>query len=252
MSISKFRWCEDVCSYVRFWPDREAIRRELLAHIEDGQAELTASGMAKKEAEGAVLARMGSTKEVGLALDAVHKPGLGWLWMVSKGLMLLALAGVLILFLTAPNRLGLELEDLSGASLSDSVGVWGCTDYSDGYLFSIDQAAFWENGDPNDGLGTVKLKLTVWDLMGNGSLTASTRFYLVDSQGETHLHTGAWSEGDGTGQPFVTEGYFGILRETHILTLDDVPLGLQWVELRYTDYGRGIVLRVELPGGEDA
>lgn len=94
-------WCREVLEQVRFWPDHEAIRKELVAHLEDGRADLERLGYPRSLAEERTLRAMGDAKEVGLALNRAHKPWLGWLWKVSQWLVILALAVCLLTSLAA-------------------------------------------------------------------------------------------------------------------------------------------------------
>ena len=84
----QLEWCRKVTDQVAFWPDRAAIRRELLDHLADGTADLERIGFEKKLAEERTLAAMGDPVEVGRALNRAHKPWLGWLWQLSRGLVL--------------------------------------------------------------------------------------------------------------------------------------------------------------------
>lgn len=88
-------WCREVLRQVRFWPDHQAIQRELVAHLEDGRADLLRLGYDRDLAEERVLQGMGDPVEIGRALDRAHQPWLGWLWQVSRVLAVLALAWAL-------------------------------------------------------------------------------------------------------------------------------------------------------------
>lgn len=77
-------WVREVLAQVRFWPDHESIRQELLAHLEDGRADLMQLGYDRKTAEERTLRGMGDPAETGKALDRAHKPWLGWLWQLSR------------------------------------------------------------------------------------------------------------------------------------------------------------------------
>ena len=52
-------WCDKVTEQVRFRPDRETIRQELLAHLEDSAADWERRGETPKEAEQRALEAMG-------------------------------------------------------------------------------------------------------------------------------------------------------------------------------------------------
>nr|WP_326185618.1 permease prefix domain 1-containing protein [uncultured Oscillibacter sp.] len=85
-------WVREVLEQVRFRPDHQAIQKELLAHLEDGRADLERLGYPRDLAMERALRAMGDAGEVGRALDRAHKPWLGWLWQVSRWLAALALA----------------------------------------------------------------------------------------------------------------------------------------------------------------
>ncbi|MDY3280932.1 hypothetical protein [Dysosmobacter sp.] len=78
------RWCGRVERQVRFFPDRKAIRRELTDHYWDHVQDLRRIGYEDGLARQRALGAMGDPEEVGKALNAVHRPLLGWLWMVSR------------------------------------------------------------------------------------------------------------------------------------------------------------------------
>ena len=77
-------WCKEVVSRVRFWPDREAIRKELAAHYEDSVRDYLRIDYEEELAKSRALAAMGDAAEVGNGLDKAHKPWLGWLWGGSR------------------------------------------------------------------------------------------------------------------------------------------------------------------------
>lgn len=87
--MSEFQiWCETVTDCVRFKPDRYSIAEELKAHYEDHIKDLERIGYDTALAEERALLAMGDPEEIGRAMDRAHKPWLGWLWMVSRWLVL--------------------------------------------------------------------------------------------------------------------------------------------------------------------
>lgn len=80
-------WRAAVLAQVRFRPDRAAIEAELTAHYEDHVQDLERVGYDRQLAEQRALAAMGDPEEIGRALDKVHKPCLGWIWRLSRWLM---------------------------------------------------------------------------------------------------------------------------------------------------------------------
>ena len=77
-------WVDAVCGEVRFWPDREGIAKELRVHYEDHCKALERLSYEPDLAAERSLRAMGSPQEVGRALDRVHRPWLGWLWVLSR------------------------------------------------------------------------------------------------------------------------------------------------------------------------
>ena len=90
------RWCDTVTRQVRFRPDRGAIQRELAAHYQDHVRDLERVGYDWKLAEQRALAAMGDPEEIGRALDRVHKPWLGWLWIASRAVLALTVMACLL------------------------------------------------------------------------------------------------------------------------------------------------------------
>lgn len=82
------KWCRQVTDQVRFRPDRAAIEKELTAHYEDHVRDLERLDYPRDLARQRALAAMGDAEEVGRALDKVHKPWLGWLWRVSRAVLI--------------------------------------------------------------------------------------------------------------------------------------------------------------------
>ena len=81
-------WCQTVTDRVRFKPDRYYIAEELKAHYQDHVKDLMRLGYDVELAEERALGAMGDPVEIGLAMDRAHKPWLGWLWTVSRWLVL--------------------------------------------------------------------------------------------------------------------------------------------------------------------
>lgn len=91
------QWCGRVTDQVRFWPDRKDIAKELTAHYEDHVRDLERLDYPLKLAEQRALDAMGDPEIIGKALDRVHRPWLGWLWVASRGVLLLTLVVALVL-----------------------------------------------------------------------------------------------------------------------------------------------------------
>ena len=87
-------WLDRAAGFVRFGPDRAAVRAELQAHLEDKAADLRRifPDMTGEEAAERAVEEMGDAAEIGTELARLHKPWLGYLWTASRVLLGLALA----------------------------------------------------------------------------------------------------------------------------------------------------------------
>lgn len=99
--MGMYSWLSIATSGIRFWPDREAVRRELTEHIEDKTADLMRifPDIPEEEAGERALAAMGDAWELKQELARVHRPWLGYLWRCTQvlvwGLLALSLIAAL-------------------------------------------------------------------------------------------------------------------------------------------------------------
>jgi len=95
-------WFQQVRKQVRFRPDHDVIERELAAHYEDHYQDLRRLGYDESLAQERAIRAMGDPVQVGKALDAAHKPWLGWLWMISKVICQICVTLALLFFFCGP------------------------------------------------------------------------------------------------------------------------------------------------------
>lgn len=99
--MGMYSWLSIATSGIRFGPDREAVRLELMEHMEDKAADLMRifPDMTEEEAGERALSEMGDAWELKKELARVHRPWLGWLWRCTQVLMwgLLALSLIAVL-----------------------------------------------------------------------------------------------------------------------------------------------------------
>lgn len=99
--MEMYSWLSIATSGIRFGPDREAVRAELMEHMEDKSADLLRifPDMTEEEAGEQALAGMGDAWELKKELAKVHTPWLGWLWRCTQvlvwGLLALSLLAAL-------------------------------------------------------------------------------------------------------------------------------------------------------------
>ena len=97
----EYKYTQEVLKYIRFKYDRFDIGQELDEHIEDMLSEN--EKMTEEEQEKFIRENMGDPKEVGEELDKEHKPLLGWIWRISRFLM------IVLIILNLPNALNIAL-----------------------------------------------------------------------------------------------------------------------------------------------
>ena len=95
----EYKYTQEVLKYIRFKYDRFDIGQELDEHIEDMLSEN--EEMTEEEQEKFIIENMGDPKEVGEELDKEHKPLLGWIWRISRFLM------IVLIILNLPNALNI-------------------------------------------------------------------------------------------------------------------------------------------------
>ena len=70
------RWLDRAAAGIRSRPDREAVRAELEAHLEDKTADLVRifPDLGRQEAERQAVEQMGDAEEIGKELARLHRP----------------------------------------------------------------------------------------------------------------------------------------------------------------------------------
>lgn len=90
MAYSFRSWTETVLNQMRFPPDREAVRQELWDHLMDRREDFIAQGMSEWDAGDAAVRVMGDPVEIGRQLNRIHRPILGWIWQISRIMLITA------------------------------------------------------------------------------------------------------------------------------------------------------------------
>ena len=83
-SLNRKEFIDQVLSFVKFPFDKEKIRLELTAHIEDKEEFYITQGYDEDKAEDLSIQDMGDAMEIGYELNKEHNPFLGWLWVISN------------------------------------------------------------------------------------------------------------------------------------------------------------------------
>lgn len=232
-------WCDDVLKQVRFFPDHEHIRRELMEHLEDGCADLERLGYDTKLAKQRALRAMGGAREVGAALDRAHKPWLGWLWQLSRVLVLALTVAAAVVAWHLSGWMGpyygltgeIQWTDppaYAGHAAAEHTGIW----MAPGEIT-------WEDG-------AYQAELLVWtktDSLGGLSPKALRYVEVTDDRGAVPRLV--WQQAAGQENYWtVYDTVSGVTRHQSVikLRLDHRPA---WAEIRYPYGGNDWTLRAE-------
>ena len=262
MERAKFKWCRETIEQVRFKPDREKIREELIAHIEDRVDALKEFGLTEAEAETQAVEAMGDPVEVGKQLNAVHKPWLGWLWRISRWLLWAVLFGTLLFVILFWDET---------ISFYDSNLNWKNDSYSDvtfSYVEeselrdvhaegSLDYLSFTVDKVRRSPDGRLMIRYQVrqpWYLPEHWG-GVLWRLYLSDGTGNRWEYHNLDPDGKlDHDTEYVIWGHDqdGWRSWSYILALYGVPEDAPWIDLCYDHGGRKMTIRIDLTGGEGA
>lgn len=232
---------------VRFRPDHKVIRKELLAHMEDGRADLERLGYDRELAEQRTLEAMGEAKEIGADLDRAHHPFWGRLWQFSRRLLAVLLITVLVILFRANGR-------VNDGFLRTAEQLRWTEPAAGADRAETKHAVLWlAPGEVTETDGVFQAELHLWirmqDPFGYGpELLPYLEF--SDDQGavppRTWTETGIWQPEVGYWKTVSsTDNSWTRYRWTFQLVLDHAP---QWVELTYPYGGNSWTLRAEWEG----
>lgn len=264
------RWLDRAASGIRFRPDRAAVRRELLDHIDDKIAGLQRSfpDIPPQEARDRALAAMGDVDELSAALARVHRPWLGWLWYACRGVLILS-AVVWLLWTALPslmegdNDAEWKRHHQEFRYVGTEQGEWAPPPdvQVGGYTLEVTRAArSQETYTDGGGCGQVRwrcesaymtLRLTArlpWERPAPLNNSLKEHMTARDSAGRTYSFDAVYGGGhaDWDDQPF-EDGKSGLNWREYELYLRDITPGAEWIELRYDFGGRRFTIRADIP-----
>lgn len=256
MSKSRAQWLDETLSHVRFRPDHPAIKRELTDHIQDRSDDFVSRGLSRGEADDRTLAAMGDPAEVGRLLDAAHKPLLGWLWKVSRWLVVLMLVvtvGILVFGgsgafseWTGPTRFEQGVEwntqqyGLQYRAPATAQAEW------ERYTFRVEEIVRYQDRE------VLSFRMVVDGFLPWEDCLLMNEMYAVDSLGNRYDNSGSMYFGSFP-DAYLSVAWsfdrtlFSWEYNGEIMELDPAA---EWVELRHDLTGQVIVLRIDLPGGD--
>lgn len=202
--MGMYSWLSIATSGIRFGPDQEAVRAELMEHIEDKTADLMRifPDISEEEAGERALAAMGDAWELKKELAKVHRPWLGYLWRCTQvlvwGLLVLSLiaalgSGGLLEHQTYRWKEAQKSQAVGRALYEDGVPDWEGERLAvlqvDGEarlgraIVSVSRAARWR--EPEGNCLYLRLRLT-WDRPWEANYMAINSLWAEDDLGNTY------------------------------------------------------------------
>lgn len=237
-------WMREVLTQVRFWPDHKIIQKELLAHLEDGRADLMRLGYDRKTAEERTLRSIGDPVEIGRALDQAHRPVLGWLWQVSRGMVLLAALWAVMAVVTnggLPDMRAWFAPDAAHTELRESNISCPPPFQAGAYTIEITNAHYGWNEDV--GWAGLSIELTSYTpkfWLDGPALGESLE--AVDSNGVRYAYH-QWPRIGGSGP---NDGH---VCNAMWISVSGIEQGPEWIDIRHQNAGWSF--RLELPQREE-
>lgn len=244
-------WCCHAVAQIRFKPDRQAVFNELKAHLEDHYDDLCNRGYSPEQARCLALEAMGSAEDIAPQLGHIHKPWLGYLYRIVKWITIPACACALFLLIAF---CGSHVHSLISTANYDSLRTEGeggsyfqpnVSDTSDGYRFTITEAAVNAEGDTL----YLELQVTYWPWMPQPGI--ANYFWAVDSLGNYYACRKDVMYDDVPKVAYMG-GFYSQGFDSNDMEIRHFDGSAQWVELHYDRDGRDIVLRIDLSGGAES
>ncbi len=267
-------WCEAATAGIRYKPDRKAVAKELMDHLEDAYEAALSNGLSGQEAEQKALDSMGSAYEIAPQLAVIYNPFWGYFLRVCKILLIaLLVLGIIPIWNYAKD---LDLQDKPSApfdfEIYEEASYGGDTGRtllhlsqpdasfsSDANTFTVtDVVVFTETlEDGTQSSPRLFLLLRQTSLLPWSEQRQYFQFFQItgwcflrDDLGNVY---NGYNISDPDGGSIYTNGaQSGIFRYTHQCGIYNFPTEAKWVELCYERDGRSFSVRIDLTGGAAA
>ena len=134
MSSVSNSYIKQVLKQVKFIVDHRSIKRELKSHIQDLIDEHQWHDLSEHDLNLKILEEMGDPIDLGQSLNQVHKPILGYIWVVSRSIFIIVLCLSLYNFVKVADRTIYQkpniMNEFDITILLESIGTQRNLDYS--------------------------------------------------------------------------------------------------------------------------
>lgn len=271
-NIAFVRWCNIATCRIYYGPDRKAVFRELMVHLEDAYEAGIARGLSEEDATNRALDSMGKATDIAPQLAAIHRPFWGFMIRACQ----IALAVLLVLSLVPIWKYASSLK-IYDAPPMQNFEIFAPASYGEGTgrvlhhlsqpdvsfsseagIFTVTDAAVFTTSSDDGETSWTQLHLLVqqrgllpWkEHKGYFQFDAVTRWFSArDSLG--NVYDCYWdSLFESNGRLFSDAVQSGIFTGLHELRINDFPKEATWVELCYARDGRNYTLHIDLTGGD--
>ena len=278
-------WCKEATRKIKYRPDRQDVYSELHQHLQDRYQDFIDQDMEHEEAMQKALQAMGDAKELAPMLAAIHRPFWGYMYSLCKWIFFLSV--IMMLYNLLPWLRDLSLIDnteyhttyfdkynvYSDTEYEDDYSKWerilyqeqGAQQSSDGYLFSIERVALWQETlkNPDDAHPVWWNKHRLWMELKVTNLRPWLSFtgenfiehdalgwiWAEDSLGNYYYNSHEYYYSD---LPYLGISRFqnGLFTQSYIIFAQNyASKNAEWIDLHYDRSGRDITLRIDLTGG---
>lgn len=258
-------WCQAATDDIRYPPDRKQVYEELRAHLMDHYDDLVEQGLAPEAAEQMAVAAMGRASEIAPQLAAIHRPFWGYVYSVSKVLLVLALVLTLLSgwyyreqnYISKPdNDQYIETEGINSRQIFYTAP--NQTISAEGYTFTLTDAAIRNyvvspGQEPGYSYDVLQFRIQVTSLLPwvqgcDGlewmwAVDDLGNYYYSSQEQITNLRQGLSCWGQQTGLFTWTYDFN---------SMNYVSQDARWIELHYHRSGRDLTFRIDLTGGDAA
>ena len=260
MKITEWRftaWCSNATKFIDFPPDKKRVAQELRDHLDDHCASLMESGMSQEDAVKTTLEAMGDPFDIAPQLGALHRPFWGYFMKATRIIAMVLLALLLIpgyrfLAKQAFAPIGIDPQYWANNGYTPIFSAETGDSFKDrNNTLTLTKASLWQKEDEQvlyfEVTHRSPLPCSVaqnYSLFKNPAMT----FWAEDNLGNYYYSYDSAFEDDLAIQ--VIRSQTGFFTWTYECWVNDLPEGVEWLNIHYDRDGRNHILFIDLTGGD--